>query len=218
MDFFGPDTAPFAIALCVTVGIAVVEGVALLFGLSASHAIDGSLPDLEVDLAHPEVPHAEAGVGPLSEMLSWLSFGRVPALVVLILFASSFGVLGFLTQGLSQSLFGNSLSPWLAGIPALLGAAFATRHGGRLLARIVPREESDAVSTSAFIGRIATVIRGEARPGRPAEAKLRDIHGKTHYLLVQPEGVDEVFGEGSEVVIVRQSGGVYDAIVKLQPL
>ena len=50
-----------------------------------------------------------------------------------------------------------------------------------------------------------------------AEAKLTDIHGKTHYLLIEPEEGEMVMPEGSEVVIIRQQGPVYRAISKLKP-
>ena len=106
----------------------------------------------------------------------------------------------------------------MASIPAALGAAFVTRHAGRALARIIPKEETDAVSTKAFIGRVATVFRGEASAGRPAEAKLIDIHGKTHYLLVEPDEAAMVLPEGSEVVLIRQDGPVYRGITRLKPL
>src|SRR5690606_34557297 len=99
---------PFAVALLVTLGIGIIEIVGLFSGLSASAAIDNALPDLDVDAPvdlhadmqadlHAEGPHA-VEPGPLSAMLSWLNFGRLPALVVLILLAGSFGVAGFALQ------------------------------------------------------------------------------------------------------------------------
>ena len=51
----------------------------------------------------------------------------------------------------------------------------------------------------------------------PAEAKLTDIHGKTHYLLIEPDEGEPSMPEGSEVVIIRQQGSVYRAISKLKP-
>ncbi|MDB5531259.1 MAG: hypothetical protein JWR51_4362 [Devosia sp.] len=217
MDVFAAATAPFAVAIGLTLAIALIEMLGLLIGIHPSSAIDSALPDLHVDV---DVPHVDIGhleLNPLSQTLTWLSFGRVPALVVLILLAASFGLIGFVLQEFLRQSFGFTLDPWLASIPAAIGAVFATRHGGRLLGRIMPKEESDAVSTAAFVGRIATVFRGQASAGRPAEAKLSDIHGKTHYLLVEPEEAEQVFSEGSEVVIIRQEGSVYRAITRLKP-
>ena len=219
MDVFASATAPFAVAIGLTLAIALIEMIGLLIGIQPSAAIDSALPDL--DVADVDVPHIDMGhieLSPLSQTLTWLSFGRVPALAILILMAASFGLIGFVEQEFLRRSFGFTLNPWVASIPAAVGAVFATRHGGRLLGRIMPKEETDAVSTAAFVGRIATVFRGQASAGRPAEAKLSDIHGKTHYLLVEPDEADQVFAEGSEVVIIRQEGSVYRAITRLKPV
>lgn len=77
MDVFASETAPFAVAIGLTLAIAVIELAGLLFGAQPSAIVDSALPDLDTD-----VPDIE--LGPLSQTLSWLSFGRLPALVVLI--------------------------------------------------------------------------------------------------------------------------------------
>jgi hypothetical protein len=213
VDVFAGATAPFAIALGLTLAIALIEVAGLIMGLQPSAAIDGVLPDLDV-------PDVEAGVvdlGPLSSLLSWLNFGRVPALVVLILLCASFGLAGFIEQDLLRRIFGTPLDPWLASVPAAIAAAFCTRYLGRAIARVAPREETDAVSTGTFLGRVATVFRGTASAGNPAEAKLTDTRGKTHYLLVEPDEPGAVYGEGSQVVVIRQQGSVYRVITSLKP-
>jgi uncharacterized membrane protein YuzA (DUF378 family) len=209
MDVFASETAPFAVALGVTLAIALIEFAGLLLGAQPSAAVESALPDLDAD--------AGLELGPLSQSLSWLSFGKLPALVVLILLSASFGLLGFVEQDLMRRIFGFALTPWVAAVPAAIGAAFVTRHVGLALARIMPKEETDAVSTRAFVGRVATVFRGIARHGHPAEAKLTDIHGKTHYVLIEPDSGEVDMPEGSEVVIIRQEGPVYRAITKLKP-
>ena len=221
MDVFAAATAPFAVAIGLTLAIALIEMIGLLVGIQPSAAIDSAMPDF--DVPDVDAPNADIDVGsvelsPLSHTLTWLSFGRVPALVILILMAASFGLIGFIEQEALRRSFGFTLDPWIASIPAAIGAVFATRHGGRLLGRIMPKEETDAVSTTAFVGRVATVFRGQASTGSPAEAKLSDIHGKTHYLLVEPEEASQVFAEGSEVVIIRQEGSIYRAITRLKPV
>lgn len=211
LDIFAGETAPFAIALGLTFAIAVIEILGLLVGIQPSAAVDNSLPDLDVD--SPDVT-----LGPLSEFLSWLTFGRLPALVVVILLTTSFGLLGYIEQETLRRLFGFALHPGIASLPAAIGALFVTHHLGHALARIVPKEETDAVSQSEFVGRIATIFRGEAAAGRPAEAKLTDIHGKTHYVLVEPDEAEQTLGEGSEVVILRQQGSVFRVITRLKPV
>lgn len=211
MDFFASETAPFAVALGLTCAIAIIELAGLLLGAPPSAVVDSALPDFDADIGEIEL-------GPLSQTLSWFSFGKLPALVVIILFAASFGLIGFAGQEILRRAAGFALHPWLASVPAAIGAAYATRHLGLAIARIMPKEESDAVSTKAFVGRVATVFRGIARAGHPAEAKLTDIHGKTHYLLIEPDAGEADMPEGSEVVIIRQEGPVYRAITKLKPV
>ena len=210
MDIFAGETAPFAVALGLTFAIAVIELLGLVFGAQPSAMVDSALPDFDAD-----VPEVE--LGPLSQSLSWLSFGRLPALVVLILISASFGLIGFAGQEALRRTIGFALDPWIASVPAAIGAAFVTRHAGLALARIMPKEETDAVSTKAFVGRVATVFRGVAATGHPAEAKLTDIYGKTHYVLIEPNEGEASMPEGSEVVIISQSGPVYRAISKLKP-
>lgn len=211
MDFFASETAPFAVALGLTLAIALIELAGLLLGAQPSAAVDNALPEFDADVGELEL-------GPLSQTLSWLSFGKLPALVVLILITASFGLIGFAGQELLRRTLGFMLNPWIASVPAAIGAAYATRYLGLGLARIMPKEETDAVSTTAFVGRVATVFRGIAREGQPAEAKLTDIHGKTHYVLIEPDAGEVDMPEGSEVVIIRQEGPVYRAITKLKPV
>lgn len=210
MDVFASETAPFVVALGLTLVIALIELLGLLLGAQPSAVVDSALPDFDADVDGVEL-------GPLSQSLSWLSFGKLPALVVLILISASFGLIGFIGQDVLRRTIGFAIDPWIASVPAAVGAAFVTRHVGLALARIMPKEESEAVSTKAFVGRVATVFRGIAGKGHPAEAKLTDIHGKTHYVLVEPDEGEPNMPEGSEVVIIAQEGPVYRAITKLKP-
>ena len=211
MDLFTAETVPFAVALGLTFAIALIEVATLLAGLSASEAVDSVLPDLQTDATDVDLPA-------LSQLLGWLSFGRLPALVVIILATTSFGLSGFIIQEVMVRTFGFALQPGIASVPATIATLFSMHHVGHWLGRLMPREQTEAVSTSEFIGRVATVFRGTATPGQPAEAKLTDIHGKTHYVLVEPEDAHLVLAEGSEVVLIRQKGPVYHTIIRLKPV
>jgi len=209
MDLLAPGVFPFIVALGVMLVILIAELVGLVLGMQPSAGVDSALPDFDVD--------GGSEIGPLSSMLTWLSFGRLPALVVIMLLLSCFGLIGLLGQNLLLRSTGAMVDPWIASAVSAIGALFATRHLGHALSRIFPREETDAVSGSEFIGRIATVFRGEARLGAPAEAKLVDSRGKTQYILVEPEEGDAVFTSGSDVLLVRQEGSIYRAITRLPP-
>ncbi|MEM7170782.1 MAG: YqiJ family protein [Pseudomonadota bacterium] len=239
--FLNPDSLPFAVALGVMLLIALMEGVGLLFGIAFSGIVDALLPDFDVpDFDIPDVdidldmdadvelemPSAGgAGLhgpdldgteiatpGPFTQFLGWLTFGRVPALVLLVAFLTGFGLSGLAVQSVAGGLAGFYLPAWLAVIPALLVAFPVTRWLGLGLAKIMPKEETEAVSRTSFIGKIATITLGEAKQGLPAEAKLKDHYGQAHYIRVEPDDPATTFPTGSEVLVVRQSGSIFRVI------
>lgn len=225
--FFSPATTPFAIALSLMLIIAAVELVGALMGMPASAMLDSLLPEIDADIDldleadysggpfdadAPSVPNGPSP-GALSQILGWLCVGKVPVLVLLIVFLTAFGLAGFIIQGLVSGVIGVSLPAVIAVVPALFAAIPSTRVAGLTLAKIMPKEQTEAVSQKHFIGKVATIVRGEARKGAPAEAKLTDSFGQTHYVLVEPDDDTESFRQGAGVIIVRQSGSIYQAIV-----
>lgn len=217
---FDPALAPFTIALIVMVMIALTEAVGMAFGASPSNALETALPDFDADAGplDAEAPHApDAPTGPLSQLMSWLCVGRVPLLILLVAFLTAFGVAGLVLQGALRGVLGSYLPAVVMVVPAFLLALLATRAFGLALSKIMPREETEAVSEGSFIGRVATVIRGEARRGLPAEAKLKDLRGKTHYLLVEPDADDDAFAQGAEVLVVEKIGAVFRVIRNEHP-
>lgn len=213
---FDPALAPFTIALIVMAVIGALEVAGMLFGAAPSTLIEQALPDLDaLEADAPEAPHAPAGA--FSQMLSWLCVGRVPVLVLFVVFLTAFGAAGLALQGLVKAVLGFYLPGLIAMAPAIALALPATRAAGLGLAKIMPREESEAVSDEVFIGKVATIIRGEAKRGLPAEAKLKDLHGQTHYILVEPDGESDVYANGAEVLIVQKVGAIYRAIPNEHP-
>jgi membrane protein implicated in regulation of membrane protease activity len=207
MNLFDPGIAPFSLALMVMALILLFELASAIFGASATELLDNALPDFD-----PDTPEGPAP-GVLTGMMSWLYVGRAPLLILLAAFLTSFGLAGFILQGIVKAIFGFHLWSWVAAIPALAAALPFTRVVGRFFSRVMKQEESDAVSTQSFVGKIAVVMRGEARKGFPAEAKLRDLQGATHYVLVEPDEENAVFPAGSEVLLTEQAGAVFRAII-----
>ena len=70
-------------------------------------------------------------------------------------------------------------------------AFFATlpivRILGAGLARLIPQDQTYAVSFDSLVGRIATIVTGTARQGYPAQAKVPNEHGQTLYVMVEPD-------------------------------
>ncbi len=215
-----PQSAPFFIALCVMLLIALMESISLFFGVALSGLIDSLLPDLDLpdgDLAldaDADVPELQMGAsgGPFTELLGWLCIGKVPALVLLVAFLTAFGLAGLIIQSVANGIAGFYLPSILAVGAAGAAAVPATRYLGLGLARIMPKVETQAVSRDDFVGKVAVITRGVARRGLPAEGKLKDRYGQTHYILVEPDLDGEEFKSGTEVLLVRRVSGTFRAI------
>jgi hypothetical protein len=209
-----PQNWPFVVALGVMLGLAFMELLILLLGGSLFGFVDDLLPDsLDGDVAvEGDVSAPDGSSGMLEQVLGWFAIGRVPFLVALIALLTSFGLIGLTLQGGLRLLTGYALPGSLAAIPALIGASFTTRWLALRIARIIPKEETTAVSRDSFIGRIATVTLGSARTGEPTQARLTDTHGQTHYVMVEPDRAADVLAEGERVLLVSRISGVFRAI------
>ena len=185
--------------------LAATEALALLVGASTSHWF------------HADVD-ADAPDGVVSAALGWLHIGKVPLLVILAIFLTTFAVIGFACQFLAKGVIGHFL-PWPAAAAIAFFAALAgVRVAGGALARVIPKDETTAVSDASLVGRVGTITIGVARAGRPAEARIHDEHGTTHYVMVEPEGPDQKFETGTSVLLVRHlSGRRFHAIHNPKP-
>ncbi len=145
-------------------------------------------------------------------LLALLGLGRLPLLLWLALFLMIFGVIGYAGQQFWHALTGSLASAWLAGPVALVASLPITGAGARVLARIMPQDETTAVAVDSLIGRFATIQTGTARPGSPARARVTDMHGHPHFVMAEPDNSDQVLHEGEEILLVRREGEVFRAI------
>lgn len=189
-----PESWPFLVAAILILVIAAVEGFALLVGVSASHWLDGLMPD-----------HAVGGVhGAFDSWLGWLHLGKVPALVLVVLLLGSFAVIGLALNLLSQAIAGFYVPPLLSIPVAFVASLPVVRFCGGALARILPKDESSAVSLDTLVGRVATLVSGTARQGNAAQAKVITEHGQTLYVMVEPDSADATFVTNDSVLLVRR--------------
>jgi hypothetical protein len=202
--FTAPETLPFGVGFGLIVGIAFLEGMGMLVSLSPSNFIDDWLPDV-------------AGDGALDRVLGWLHLGRVPALVLLLLFLCGYVLFGYSLQMVAMGVAGSYVPAWLAGLLAIPSGMATVRGLGSLVAHIVPKDETSIVSEQSLVGRVGVVSAGIARRGLAAQARVKDVHNRTHYLLVEPDLDDEVFQEGAQVLLVRKAGAVYRCIANPHP-
>ncbi len=206
-----PENLPFSVALAVMLGIALLEGITTLLGAGVSSLIENLLPgiDLEADVSSPEYQSPSA----LSKLLGWLRIGEVPVLMLFVVFLTAFGLLGLGIQSGIDAITGVLAPAAFVSVPAVVIALPFVRLFGGVLAKVMPQDETDAVSEASFIGRVATVTLGKAEVGSPAQAKLRDEHGQTHYVMVEPDIDGDVLESGTTVVLVSQSSAVFKAIL-----
>lgn len=201
------ETWPFTVATFLMLLIAVVEGIGMVVGANLSESLQDLLPDPWDDVH-----------GPFDKLLGWLHIGRVPLLVLLVLFLAGFALTGF---GLNMVVH-RFLGTWVPTIIAVPAAFFATlpivRILGAGLARLIPQDQTFAVSFDSLIGRVGTIVNGTARPGYPAQAKVPNEHGHTLYVMVEPEAEGMTFQSGERVLLTKQiSGSRFAAVVNPWP-
>lgn len=202
--FTAGETLPFGVAFALIVAVALLEGFGMLVSLSPSNFLDNVLPEVD-------------GHDGLDRVLGWLHIGRVPALVLLVLFLTGYAMFGYGLQLVTRGLFGAYLPGWAAGLLAVPAGMATVRGLGALVAHIVPRDETSAVSELSLVGRSGVVSGGTARRGMAAQARVRDSLGRTHYLMVEPDIDDELFAEGAQILIVRKVGAFYRCIANPHP-
>lgn len=205
---------PFAVAITLMLLIAVLEGVTTILGMGLSSILESLMPEVDIDM---DIDADIDGVdvqpaSPLTRMLGWLRIGQVPVLVLLVIFLTAFGLLGFGIQSVAIRIFGAFLPVTLATIAAIVLAMPVVRLLGGMLARIMPKDETEAVSEKSFIGLVAVITTGRARLGSPAQGRLNDRYGQSHYVMIEPDNAEEEFLQGTEVLLVSQFGATFKAI------
>lgn len=158
--------------------------------------------DMDADL------HADADF----DLLSWLGVGRLPLLMLIVVYLAIFGAGGLILQQALLDSTGGPLDAWIA-VPAVgIASLPLTSLAARGLARILPRDYTTAVPLEVLIGTTAQVITGRATLGSPARARAEDHHGQAHYVMVEPDRSGQVFEEGERVLLVRREGELFRAI------
>lgn len=201
MTLLEPHNFPFAVALGLLLAV-----VALQF-IGIGDMFDGADADVDVDL---DIDGANSA-GFLDGAFSVLGIGRVPFLIWLMMYLFVFAAIGVAGQETFINLLGTPLNTALAGLGA--GAAALPINGvlSRPLARVLPKDETSAVSVNSLIRRDAEIQIGTAQRGSPARSKVIDQFGQPHFVMVEPHDDDAVLVEGEVVMLVRREGGIFYA-------
>ncbi|MCL9982270.1 MAG: YqiJ family protein [Erythrobacter sp.] len=195
MSLLAPYNLPFLIAFGALVVVAVLQ----LTGIA--DAIEGA-----GDFDAPDGLDA-GGVG--EALATLLGLGRVPLMVWLASLLFTFGSIGVIGQAVLSGSLG---APLPAALAALLAGGAALPLNGlvvRPLAAIMPRDETTAVSLDALVRRDAEIQIGTARSGSPARAKVIDVHGQAHFVMVEPHDQTAELQTGDTVLLVRREGETF---------
>ena len=204
MSLLEPHNLPFLIAF------GALAVIALLQVTGVSDAIEGAG---EFDAGDGL---AAGGFG--DALTTLLGLGRVPLLIWLAALLLVFATVGVIGQSVLTSLFGAPLS---AGWAALLagGAALPLNSlAMRPLAAIIPKDETTAIDLDDLVRRDAEIQIGTARAGSPARAKVIDVHGQAHFVMVEPHDQTLALNAGDTVLLVRREGQTFYGVQYESPL
>lgn len=184
-----PQNWVFSSALCLMLMIGIVEAAGLSGLGNEAAGLDGDNPSL-----------------------GWLGIGGLPLSIALIVLLGAFGLAGFTLQQGAMLLTGERLSALPAAAAAASIALPASRFLGRALAKVLPADETTAVSLDSLVGRRGHIVLGTASCDLPARARVRDAFGHSHYVLVAPHVVGETLREGEEILLIGRAEGAFLAI------
>jgi hypothetical protein len=202
--FLAPESWPFTASLLVLLAVMLIEGTTQLIGFSGTGWLDSWLLGDGMEFG--------------DSWLGWLHPGKVPLLVLLVLFLTTFSLLGYGSLLMAKLLFGAYPPAWLSSTLSAGVALPSARAGGAVIARYVPRDETSAVRLEILVGRVATVVNGTARADYPAQARVRSDAGQQFYVHVEPDDPTISFVAGDAVLLVRQlSGARFQAIANPRP-
>ena len=201
--FLDPHNLFFSTCLTICLFITVLELAGLLIGGSNSWA-DNLLPDFLKNDIH--IDHVDGASGVFTTLSSWIYLGRTPFLIWLIIFIGGWGGTGLILQSLAADFFGHPLISIIAIPLAFFINLFVVHYTCAVINPILPKDETTAINLNELIGFEAEIVIGTAKLNFPAEAKVKDQHGATHYIMVVPEN-DSEYQQGQKVIISERIGG-----------
>lgn len=217
--FLSSSNTPFVIALAVMLAFTVIEIISASLGMGLSEMVDSLIPEFDADIDIDIDADADIDIAAVSgpgdsliKLLAWFRVGEVPVIMLFIVFLTGFGLSGLSVQFVMASLTGKMLPSAIAVLPAILSAVPIVRICGGILGKYMPKDETYAVSEESFIGMVVTITLGIAERGKPVQAKLRDQHGQTHYVLVEPDANESTFSAGDKAIIVSKKGAIFKVI------
>jgi hypothetical protein len=204
MSLLEPHNLPFLIAF------GALAVIALLQVTGVSEVIEGA-----GEFDSPD----GLEMGGLGEALTaLLGLGRVPMLIWLAALLFVFAVVGVIGQSVLTSMLGAPLSAGWAALAASAAALPLNSLAMRPLGAIMPKDETTAIDLDDLVRRDAEIQIGTARTGSPARAKVIDVHGQAHFVMVEPHDQTLALNAGDTVLLVRREGQTFYGVHYESPL
>ena len=194
-----PDVRPFAISAAIMLTLGGIELLTMIVGFSISELIGK-------DFALESESHSAIG-----GLFLWINAGRLPLLILMILALGVFAIAGFLLQAIAHSV-GTAVPVSIAALAAVAISLPAIRVTSRGLARIIPRDETYAVSEADFVGHVAEVSIGPLDQGLPGRVRLKDVFGNWHSLVARASPDSTPLPVGASVLLVDRDAKSFIAI------
>lgn len=208
-----PSNLLFSISLCLVFVFGLLEVILVLIGGGSQGFLDQFVPDSLSDAGSLDVS-LDTQPSIFIQVLDWLYLGRVPFLIWLIIFLSTYALTGFALQSIFFHFTHSFFPLWIVAPACLFLCMPLVRIFAGIFAKILPQDETTAIQLNELIGRSAIIVLGEAKPHSPAQARVKDQFGQNHYILVEPEQ-DEIFIQGQTVILTQQTKLGFQAIATL---
>lgn len=194
-----PDVRPFAVAAAIMIALGGIEILSMLVGFSISELFG---KDFAVEADTDSI---------LGGLFLWVNAGRLPFLILLILALGAFSIAGFLLQAIMHTA-GAAMPASIAALVAAACSVPVIRTTSRGLSRIIPRDETYAVSDADFVGQVAVVSVGPLDQGLPGRVRLKDVFGNWHTVSARANSNSQSLPVGASVLLVDRDTKSFIAI------
>ena len=142
--FVHPSNIFFSVSLCLMLLLGLVEALLLIAGATTQGFLDQFIPDQLFEAQHPDL-NLESNPSIFVQILDWLYIGRIPVLVWLIIFLTTFGLFGLITQGLFFHFTETYFPLWIIAPASLILCMPIVRIVSATIAKVLPQDETTAI-------------------------------------------------------------------------
>lgn len=114
-------------------------------------------------------------------------------------------------QGIAHAV-GMAVPVGVAALAAGAGSIPIIRTTSRGISRIIPRDETYAVSDADFVGKVAVVSIGPLDQGLPGRVRLNDVFGNWHTVSARASPSSQALPVGASVLLVDRDAKCFIAI------